>query len=241
MVFTQSAFDLRCEWGERGVAALAPASAAVIIVDVLSFSTSVSVAVERGACVFPYRWNDQRAADYAASVRAELAAPRGAGRPSLSPASLRALPPGARLVLPSPNGGALSLAAGSTPVFAGCLRNARAVALAAQALGAKIAVIPAGERWPDDQSLRPAVEDWLGAGAILSHLPGQRSPEAASAVAAFQAARPHLDDYLHQCPSGQELIARGFAGDVALAAELDVSAAAPLLIEGAFRPADSAW
>ncbi len=236
MTFDEPAFDLRCEWGEHGVAALAPISDAVIIVDVLSFSTSVSIAVQRGATVFPYRWNDQRAADFAASVQAELAAPRrAAGRYSLSPASLLSIPPGTRLVLPSPNGATLSLAARPTPVLAGCLRNARAVALAAQAYGPKIAVIPAGERWPDDHSLRPASEDLIGAGAILSYLPGRLSPEAASAVAAFQAARPRLGEHLRQCASGQELIERGFADDVRLASELDVGDAAPILTGGAFR------
>ena len=72
MFFEQAEFDIRCEWGERGVAVLAPISDVVIIVDVLSFSTSVAIAVAQGARVFPYRWKDARAAEFATSVRAEF-------------------------------------------------------------------------------------------------------------------------------------------------------------------------
>ena len=79
--------------------------------------------------------------------------------------------------MPSPNGATLSLATGDRPTFAGCLRNARAVAQALQRYGRRIGVVPAGERCKDG-SLRPAVEDLLGAGAIIQHLPGTRSLEA---------------------------------------------------------------
>ncbi len=101
MTFNQQEFDVRCEWGEHGVAVLAPISDGVIIVDVLSFSTSVDIAVERGAAVIPYRWRDDRAAEFAASIKAELADPkRSKGRYSLSPESLVGIPPGTRRVLP---------------------------------------------------------------------------------------------------------------------------------------------
>jgi glycine cleavage system H protein len=50
-VFDQDEFDVRCEWGLRGAERLAPTCDAVIVVDVLSFSTAVSVAVSRGAPV----------------------------------------------------------------------------------------------------------------------------------------------------------------------------------------------
>ena len=236
MVFAQVEFDVRCEWGEQGLLQLTPTSDVVIIVDVLSFSTSVEIATSRGALVFPYRWKDEaRAAAYAASVRAELAgSQRSPSRYSLSPYSLANLPPGSRLVLPSPNGATLSLATGQTPTLAGCLRNARAVARAAQALGRRVAVIPAGERWREDGSLRPAFEDWLGAGAILSHLPGSLSPEARAALAAFREAYRDLPALLRQCSSGKELIQRGFEPDVALAAQLDASTGVPRLVDGAY-------
>ena len=235
MFFDQQEFDVRCEWGERGVAALASVSDLVIIVDVLSFSTSVEIAVARGATVYPYRWRDERALEFAASIQAELAAPRRtAGKISLSPESLMRVQPGTRIVLPSPNGATLSLLAKPTPVLAGCLRTAEAVARAAARFGSRIAVIPAGERWRDDGSLRPSFEDLVGAGAIIRHLAGSRSPEALSAVAAFEGAHSRLEQDLRQCSSGKELIERGFAGDVRLASQLDVSDSVPVLIDDAF-------
>jgi 2-phosphosulfolactate phosphatase len=114
------------------------------------------------------------------------------------------------------------------------LRNARAVALAAMKFGTKIAIIPAGERWKDDHSLRPSFEDLIGAGAIISHLTGKLSPEAVSAIAAFRGIKPMLGEYLHQCSSGKELIERGFSEDVDLASQLDVSDTVPTLINDAF-------
>ena len=239
MTFDQQEFDIRCEWGEHGISVLAPISDVIIIIDVLSFSTSVDVAVTQGAMVFPYRWRDDTALAYAVSVGATLADPgRSPSMYSLSPASLTAIPKGTRIVLPSPNGSTLTLAAKPTPVLAGCLRNAWAVAAVARKYGRKIAVIPAGERWKDDGSLRPSCEDLIGAGAIIRHLNGRRSPEALVALAAFRAVESDLDNELRQCSSGKELIERGFATDVILAAQLNVSACAPILVNDAYIRAE---
>ena len=233
MTHDQRESQLRFEWGPRGVEELSPVSDAVVIVDVLTFSTAVVVAAARGAAVFPCRWRDDSAADYARSVEAFLASPRGRSRYSLSPRSLMALENGSRIVLPSPNGATLSLKTGATATFAGCLRNARAVAAAARKCGPLVAVIAGGEQWPNGD-LRPALEDHIGAGAILSHLDGSPSPEALAAIAVFESARSHLPDALRNCTSGKELIAWGFEDDVALAARLNSDDVAPRLREGAF-------
>jgi 2-phosphosulfolactate phosphatase len=137
------------------------------------------------------------------------------------------------LVLPSLNGATLSFGTGATPTLTSCFRNSRAVAAAAQQYGRRIAVIPAGERWRDG-SLRPAFEDWVGAGAILSQLPGVLSPEAQAAIAAYDHAGPDLAFLLTRCSSGKELIERGFEHDVVLASALDVSACVPTLVRGAY-------
>lgn len=240
MTFDQQCYDVRFEWGERGVTLLAPISDALIVVDVLSFCTSVEIAVSRGAIVFPYRGALDALADYAAGVEAEAAhrGPSAAGY-SLSPTSLLAVKRGTRLVLPSPNGSTLSLAAEPTPVFAGCLRNARAVAAEALRMGSRVAVIAAGERWRPQGTLRPAFEDLLGAGAIIDALGGSHSPEAKSARAVFRQLQPTLAAELQKCISGRELTERGFAEDVSLASQLNVSDCAPKLVDGAYRLATS--
>jgi 2-phosphosulfolactate phosphatase len=51
--FTQSTYGVRFEWGLAGAAALTGSSASLVVVDVLSFTTSVTVAVEAGMQVFP--------------------------------------------------------------------------------------------------------------------------------------------------------------------------------------------
>lgn len=230
-IYNQLEFALRCEWGEQGINQLVPISDVVVIVDVLSFSTCVEIATNNnGAIVFPYQWKDESAIDYAKSVQAELASSKRTSDNSysLSPTSLTKIPAGTKLVLPSPNGSYLTLLTGTTPTLAGCLRNCEAVAKFAQRYGSKIAVIPAGERW-EDGSLRPAFEDAIAAGAILSYLNGTLSPEAEAAVAAFHIFKKDLLAYLKKCSSGKELIARGFESDVELAAAINISSCVPLL------------
>jgi 2-phosphosulfolactate phosphatase len=228
-------YRVRLEWGREGAALLAAECAVVIVVDVLSFSTAVDVAVARGVAVLPLRSAERERALPADVVRAGR---RGGPGPSLSPASLTGLTAGTRLALPSPNGATLCAAVAATGavLLAGCLRNASAVAAAARAVGWPIGIVPSGERWPDD-TMRVAVEDAIGAGAIAAALP-DRSPEAELAAAQFAAARDRgLLDVLAATCSGRELRADGYADDVELAAALDASTAVPALAEGFLRAA----
>lgn len=246
--FAQVGTGVRFEWGPVGAERLTADVACLVVVDVLSFTTSVSVAVESGTRVLPYQWRDETAAAFADERGATLAVGRRmatAAHPwSLSPAALRRAPATPRLVLPSPNGSAIAAAAGAITVVAASLRNADAVGrwLAMHEYGTAgrpVGVIAAGERWPDD-GLRPALEDLLGAGAVIASLSrhggGTCSPEAAVAAAAFSATSD-VRAAVGTSASGRELTAAGFADDVAIAVELDESAIVPVLAAGAFGPA----
>ncbi len=239
----QAAYDVRLDWGPTGAAAIAEGAQLAVVVDVLSFTTTLSVALQHGVAVFPYRWRDDTAEQYAADRGATLARGRSEGGVTLSPASVLAAPELERLVLPSPNGSSISfdLAGRGMTVVGACLRNRTAVArwLAPRlGSGSRLAVVAAGERWPDG-SLRPAIEDLWGAGSILAALLGLGvtglSPEAEQAAAAFSAAEVSLADRLRACASGRELDAIGFGDDVRMAGELDAGDVVPVLEGEAFR------
>jgi 2-phosphosulfolactate phosphatase len=151
-----------------------------------------------------------------------------------------------RAVVISLNGSRVTAAAAEfgVPVVAANLRNFSAVArwvLAyQQRLGRRInvAVVAAGERRADD-TLRPAVEDQLGAGALIGALAALGidacSPEAAVAAAGFDALRRAVGHLLTASVSARELAAVGQLADVKLAAQLDVSQVVPVMRDGVFR------
>jgi 2-phosphosulfolactate phosphatase len=237
LFYQQKGYSLRFDWGAQGLQALLPASEVIIIVDVLSFCSAVDVAVGRGACVYPVTARDAAAEKLAQRVGGVVAERTASQRGYyLSPSSLLDIPAGTRLILPSPNGATLSTSTSPIPTLAGCLRNARAVAQAARQLASRITVIAAGERWPNG-SLRPALEDFLGAGAILAELDGSLSPEAQSAINAFQGSQNRLGANLSESASGRELAERGRLQDVELAAAINASICAPWLKDGAFQTA----
>ncbi|MEV6105891.1 2-phosphosulfolactate phosphatase [Streptomyces sp. NPDC051940] len=249
---------VRFDWGPEGAGRLADGSGCLVVVDVLSFTTAVGVAVEAGTRVFPYPWRDTPPSS---PLRSEQGVPPAAvfaerhgaalavGRRqvterapwSLSPAALRRAPFVERLVLPSPNGSAISAAAGDAVVVAASLRNAAAVAR--WLLGAgyatperPVSVVASGERWPDG-SLRPALEDLLGAGAVITALrdggAALLSPEAVAAAASYDGT-PRVAEAVTACASGRELASGGFAEDVAVAVEVGASEVVPVLGDGVF-------
>lgn len=242
----QAGTAYRFGWGLAGLRALAPHAAAVVVVDVLRFSTAVCAALEAGATVLPFRSDDDRAPVHATERGAVLAGRRDDGGPSLSPTDLARLEAGTRVVLPSPNGSTIAFEAGEIGigcVLAGSLRNATATAHYANRIadGRPVAVIAAGERWSGAEQLRPALEDLLGAGAVLAALdpstaiaPPCSSPEARAARAAFLDARPDLHRVLAATASGVELTRIGFADDVATASEHDAARVVARLVDGEF-------
>jgi len=232
--WSQVGARVRFEHGPSGLAALlGPTPLVVVVVDVLSFSTAVVVAADRGVLVAPAPLDPPADVPEGALV----AGARGSGRPSLSPASLGGLPRGTRLLLPSPNGGAVAAAAGAAgaTVIAAGVRNASAVAaelrrrLEAETELTAV-VLAAGERWPDG-SLRPALEDLHGAALVLADLPEQwLSAEARAATTAAGLAAAIVADGA----SARELAARGFSVDVSTALQRNASNAVPVLTAGWF-------
>lgn len=260
----QHGFDIRFEWGPQGLdALLAGGVRTVVIVDVLRFSTAVDVACGRGAAVTPWPTGEGAAAE-AARRGALVAQPSPSdgdtSQPSLSPVSLRNLQPPDHVLLPSPNGATLACraaAAGGVVVLAACLRNATAVAEAVPAF--PLGVVAAGERWPDG-SLRPAVEDAWGAGAVIAALAAPAGPDAALGLLALfgEALQPapagagqrpsrslspeaawaaagvpdDLAALLPRTASGRLLDDAGWSLDIEVAAARDVSRTVPRLDGG---------
>lgn len=242
----QLPYDVRFDWGIRGGDAIAPGVAVAVVVDVLSFTTTLSVAIELGIEVIPCRSRDESAAEVARARNATLAVGRTRALPgeiSLSPATLRRATPPERLVLPSPNGSSIAahLAIGAGLCVGGSFRNATAVAkwIAENTVPTDvISVIAAGEQWPGGE-LRPSIEDLWGSGCIVSALnqcvPERTlSPEAQMAVSAWNAVSDDISEAVHASASGRELVLAGFREDVEIACEIDVSNTVPALRSGVF-------
>jgi 2-phosphosulfolactate phosphatase len=237
--------QVHVEWGPTGARLAAGRGDIVVIVDVLAFSTSVVLTTARGGTALSYSAAELEEmggrARAAALLDAEIVDKDRAAttaRFSLSPASLATIAPGDRLIFTSLNGAACTSAAARSPVvLVGALTNATAVAAAVQTLVAdatadRCTIVPCGERWTsvsdEPDSLRPCVEDLLGAGAIVGALSGlTRSAEARLAAHAWEASASRTTEVLRSCVSGRELIERGFPDDVELAAHVDSTGAVP--------------
>lgn len=157
----------------------------------------------------------------------------------------------------SSNGAAVVTAASEiATVLVGGLRNASAVARVVMAIQdqrqqrTSVAVIAAGELTPDG-GLRFAIEDQLGAGAIIAALGDlgidHTSPEAAVAAESARGLGGALRHLLSASGSGRELVdgvastARMTASGIvpattAAAADLDAVDVVPVLRDGRFVP-----
>jgi 2-phosphosulfolactate phosphatase len=232
-------------WGRRGLSEAALRGDIVVIVDVLSFSTCVVTATQHGGVIVPCAEEDDPHAlaerhDAVVAVRREQATARD--RYSLSPLSFAAVRPGQTVVLPSPNGGACSsLGDGASFLFAGAIVNATAVGHTVTRLvdssDHTVTIVATGERYgtpSEDGTIRFAVEDYVGAGAILAAIDADKSPEAEVCESAFAQVRHRLGEVLWGCESGLELRERGYKEDVHHASQLDRYSAVPIMLDGRF-------
>lgn len=248
-MFTQHPYHCRLDWGRQGVRQAAERGDILVIVDTLSFSTAAVTAMHYGGLIYPCS-PEEDVAGLAQRVGGEATVPRPLvperGRFSLSPATYLDIEPGTRVVVASPNGGTCSRYAGQVPfLFVGALVNAQALAAVVSSLlehqDLSITVIACGERWKtssEDGELRFAIEDYLGAGAILSYLQHSKSPEARVCEGAFVQIRDDLHTVMWECESGRELRESGFEVDVEHAARLNVYETVPHMRDGYLVPFD---
>ncbi len=233
------------DWGRRGARRAAERGDILIIVDVISFSSLVATALHHGGVISPCTAPDDPV-DLARRIGGEAAVRRlevpEKGRFSLSPLTYTDIEPGTAIAVYSPNGATCTLYAREAPyVFVGGLINAEAVAqTVAEIIREKnipVTVIACGEREKsanDDGPIRWAVEDYLGAGAILSHIPFAKSPDARVCEAAYLACGDQIDRLLWDCPSGRELRNIGFGADVEHCARTGIYDCVPALHDGCF-------
>ncbi|TNJ65126.1 2-phosphosulfolactate phosphatase [Paenibacillus hemerocallicola] len=245
-MFDQAPYECRVEWGERGAREAAKRGDIVIVVDVLSFSSTVVTALHHGAVVFPHAKDDtlgEFARRHGAHVILGRAEAATAGVPTLSPVTYGPEHAGRRYALCSLNGAVCARIGGaSSALLVGSLLNASAAAGEAARLrgisGAGVTVVACGEKWSDPRQgenvLRPSLEDYLGAGAILQVLGGSRSPEAEVCAGAFRQSKSRIAELVWDCGSGRELREKGYAEDVRHCARLDRYATVPRLHEERF-------
>lgn len=240
--FSQAGYRCRMEWGWRGAKTAVVRGDVLVVVDTLRFSTAATTCIQHGGLLYPCR-TPAEVMETAARVGAEAGGYRGEGptRYGLSPQDYLSLQPGTRIAIPSPNGATCCRFGTACPaLFVGTLVNAAATARAVQTLLAtsdlNVTILACGERWEEealeeasDGRLRFAIEDYLGAGAILSGLSGAKSPEAQVCEGAFYGAAGQLADILWECSSGRELRDKGLGEDVKLAAHLNRYDAVPML------------
>ncbi|HET7924124.1 MAG TPA: 2-phosphosulfolactate phosphatase [Rhodanobacteraceae bacterium] len=243
-VYAQAGYRCRLDWGWRGARQAAARGDIVVIVDVLRFSSAVAMAAQHGVIVYPCEMQgDVEARSREVGGVAGGRSLDDTARFSLSPRTFEGAEPGTRVVLASLNGAMCSINARGAPhAFAASLLNASAVAAHVVSLldadpSLDVTVVACGERWRDaneDGELRFAVEDYLGAGAVLSELSHERSPETAVCAAAFAGSRGDIAALLWECASGRELRSMGLEQDVIDCARIDVYDAVPVLRDGAY-------
>lgn len=241
--------SVHVSWGPTAAALAAARGDVVVVVDVLSFSTTLSIAVARDFTCLVYSGAEIEELGGPALAAIRLGArPLGSrasaapGQPSVSPASLLFAEPGQRVVVTSHNGASvIAAAADASALLIGSLRNATACArTAAWLLGlaraGRITIVACGEQWssvaPEAGGIRPCAEDWLGAGAIcagLAELGYSLSAEARLAAATWST---ELGFDLGDCVSARELRSAGYAADVELALQVDTDEKVPVRMAG---------
>ncbi|WP_022901002.1 2-phosphosulfolactate phosphatase [Humibacter albus] len=252
---TQQPYEVRFDWGRDGLRGIAQGAGVIVVVDAISFTTTVEMGVTLGLEVQPFdglRHEAEQQDAVGAFGDARLAGRRGDPGVSLSPSSMTeqnvAAFGAARAVVPSLNGSRLTALAATfgVPVLAASLRNRTAVAQwiidYQRRLGrrAMVSIVAAGEVRADE-TLRFAVEDLLTAGAAVDALGkvgvDACSPEAAAACAAYTGLARGIRHMFSASVSGVELLEDDQRADIEVAFQTDVSTTVPVLVDGVYTDA----
>ena len=216
--------------------------AAAVVVDVLRATTSIACAVASGAKVIPAGSVSLARRLARSESQSLLAGERGGVRIPGFPLdnsprvlldrSLRGRP----VVLTTTNGTrAVEAARGARTVLAGALVNAPAVAAHLARLGRDVVFVCAGRA-----SGAPALEDFLGAGAVIDSLLARRGARwkvtdgVEMALALFRSHRRRLPAALRETDGGRLLLELGAEADVALSARVGLVTSVPSLVRGRF-------
>jgi 2-phosphosulfolactate phosphatase len=219
---------LHLDWGLDAARLAVERGDAVVIVDALSFSTTVIMAVALGADVLALPRVDLEREDDHTAIGARYNARLLANDPAdrRLPGALTelgGLRPGDRVVIPSQNGATLCAAVAQAPATAiGSFRNRTAVAqwcVTTLAGGAaqRVTLVAAGSTWSQMTpftALRPSVEDGLAAGAIASAARDMGlsvSVEATAMATLFEAGtrQEAISSWLRRSVTGRWLRSRG--------------------------------
>lgn len=243
---SQTPCRCKLDWGSQGAELAAARGEIVVLVDTLSFSTTVINAVDRGGIIFPCG-DGESPVEVARKIGGEPSVRReqvpAQGRFSLSPSSFDCIEAGTKVALWSPNGANCCRLASPAPfVFLGTFVNAatlaEVVSTTMRTEKLAVTVIACGERVPLGGNrfgdMRMAIEDYLAAGCILSNLPENRSPEAAECVSAFESNKSRIEELIWESVSGREARLGGFEDDIGFATRLNVIDAVPILRQAAF-------
>ena len=204
MKVVEPEFDIHCCWGFKLTDDIVLPYDVCIIVDVLSFSTSLDLLINA-------KENTQNMPGADNFIH------------HLTPHALN---------IPSPVGLPLQLNLHQKPVLVGCLRNARAVARAALQLGNTVLVIPVGDKLSEEE-FKTCSEDFIAAGAIMSYLKGSRSAESNAALDIYNSSKGNIEEVVKLSTSARQMVLNGFLSEVEHACQFNRSKNVPLLEEGA--------
>jgi 2-phosphosulfolactate phosphatase len=239
---------LHLAWSFEGLREALDNENIVVVVDVLRFSSAVVTAIANGFIIYPAS-DYKKGTDLATSIGAELSGRPDEARYSISPSSfMNATGDDKEVILPSPNGSTCAELIREDEIgYIGCLLNAKAVGRHVSQIAfdkkKDVTVIAAGEQKAIDTGERIvydlkssyrvfAIEDYLGAGAIICYSVLNKSRAARACERAFKRSRDRLEKLLHISFSGKYLIQHNLKKDIEHAIQLNRYDVVPVVRAG---------